>query len=121
LVIVDRFSKMKRAVPLERIDAETIAAAFLDRWVAAFGPSATVLSDSGPHFCSTFFQGVYSLLGVSNLYFTTYHRQTSGQVERYNGTIVGQLRTYVEDHQGRWDELVSMLTLAFRQPTAAEH
>ena len=30
LVIVDRFSKMTRANPLERIDAETIAAAFLD-------------------------------------------------------------------------------------------
>jgi len=26
---------------------------------------------------------------------------------------VGQLRTYVEDHQDRWDELVSMLTLAY--------
>jgi len=30
LVIVDRFSKMTRAIPLQRIDAETIAAAFLD-------------------------------------------------------------------------------------------
>jgi len=48
LVIVDRFSKMTRAIPLERIDAETIAAAFLDYWVAAYGPSATVLSDNGP-------------------------------------------------------------------------
>ena len=26
---------------------------------------------------------------------------------------MGQLRTYVEDHQDRWDELVSMLTLAY--------
>jgi len=30
LVIVDRFSKMTRAIPLQRIDAETTAAAFLD-------------------------------------------------------------------------------------------
>jgi len=30
LVIVDRFSKMTRAIPLEQIDAESIAAAFLD-------------------------------------------------------------------------------------------
>ena len=27
--------------------------------------------------------------------------------------MVGQLRTDVEDHQDRWDELVSMLTLAY--------
>jgi len=113
LVIVDRFSKMTRAIPLQRIDAETIAAAFLDHWVAAYGPPATVLSDNGPQFRSTFFQGVCSLLGVSNRYSTTYHPQTNGQVERYNRTIVGQLWTYVEDHQDRWDELVSMLTLAY--------
>jgi len=113
LVIVVRFSKMTRAIPLQRIDAETIAAAFLDTWVAAYGPPATVLSDNGPQFRSTFFQGVCSLLGISNRYSTTYHPQTNGQVERYNRTFVGQLRKYVEDHQDRWDELVSMLTLAY--------
>jgi len=47
-VIMDRFSKMTRAIPLDRIDAETVAAAFLDSWVAAYGPPATVLSDNGP-------------------------------------------------------------------------
>jgi len=88
-------------------------AAFLDHWVAAYGPPATVLSDNGPQFRSTYFQGVCSLLGISNLYSTTYHPQTNGQVERYNRTIVGQLRTYFEDHQDRWDELVSMVSLAF--------
>jgi len=76
LVIVDRFSKMTRAIPLQRIDAETIAAAFLDNWVAAYGPPATVLSDNGPKLRSTFFQGVCSLLGISNRYSTTYHPQT---------------------------------------------
>jgi len=113
LVVVDRFSKMTRAIPLERIDAETIAAAFLDYWVAAYGPPATVLSDNGPQFRSTFFQGVCSLLGISNRYSTTYHPQTNGQVERYNRTIVGPLRTYLGDHQDGWDELVAMLKLAY--------
>ena len=113
LVIVDRFSKMTRAIPLQRIDAETIAAAFLDNWVAAYGPSATMVSDDGPQVRSTFFQGVCSLLWVSHEYSTTYHPQTICQVERYNRTIVGQFGTYVEDHHNRWDELVSILTLAY--------
>jgi len=113
LVIVDRFSKISRAISLEHIDAETIAAAFLDYWVASYGPPATVLSDNGPQFRSQFFQGVFSLLGISKRYSTTYRPQTSGQVERYNQTIVGQLRTYVEDHQDRWEELVSVLTPAY--------
>ena len=58
LVIVERFCKLTRAIYLERIDAETIAAACLDYWVAAPGPPATVLSANGPQFRSTFFQGV---------------------------------------------------------------
>jgi len=89
--------------------------------VAAYGPPATVLSDNGPQFRSTFFQRVCSLLGISNRYSTTYHPQTNGQVERYNRTIVGQLRTYVEDHQDRWDEFVSMLTLAYNRRPQQSH
>jgi len=112
-VIVIRFSKMPRTIPLERIDAETIAAAFLDYWVVAYGPPATVLFDNDPRFRSTFFQGVCSLHGISDRYATTYHPQTNGKVERYNRAIVGQLRTYVEDHQYRRNELVSMLKLAY--------
>ena len=72
-----------------------------------------MLSDNGPQFRSTFFQGVYSFFGIFNRYSTSYHPQTNGQVERYNRTIVGRLRTYFEDLQDRWDELVSMLTLAY--------
>jgi len=37
----------------------------------------------------------------------------NGQVERYNRKIVGKPRTYVEDHQDQWDDLLSMLTLAY--------
>jgi len=81
--------------------------------VLDYGPSATVLSDNGPQFRSAFFQEVFSLFSISNRYCTTYHPQTNGQMERYNRTIMGQLRTYVEDHQDRWGELVSMLTLAY--------
>jgi len=93
LVVVDRCSKMTRAIPLERIDADTIAAAFLDYWVAAYGPPVTVLSDNGPQFRSTLFRGVFSLPGISNRYSTTYHPHVNGQVDRYNRTVVRQLRT----------------------------
>jgi len=48
VVIVDRFSKMTRAIPHEHIYAKTIATAFLDYWVAANGPPATLLCGYGP-------------------------------------------------------------------------
>jgi len=55
LVIVDRFSKIARAIPLQRIDAKAIAAALFDHGVAAYGPPSTMLSGNGPQFRSTLF------------------------------------------------------------------
>jgi len=52
-------------------------------------------------------------MGITNLYSTTYHHQTQGQGTRYNRTIVAQLKASVGDHQDTWDELVSVLTLAY--------
>jgi len=98
LVMVDRFSKLTRVVALPREDAETVASAFCDTWVASYGPPDTLLTDNGPQLTSKLFQGVFRLIGITNLYSTTYHPQTQGQVERYNRTIVAQLKVYVEDH-----------------------
>jgi len=42
-----------------------------------------------------FFQGVWSLLGISNRQSTTHHPETNDYVDCYNRTIMGQLRTYV--------------------------
>eukprot|EP00170_Pyropia_yezoensis_P000840 contig_3844_g842 len=36
-----------------------------------------------------------------------------GQVERYNRTIVAQFKAYVSEHQESWDDLVSVLRLAY--------
>ena len=113
LVIVDRFTKLTRVVPIPNQDAETVVSAFLDTWVASYGPPDTLLTDNGPQLTSVHFRGVVGMLGIRHITSTTYHPQTQGQVERYNRTIVAQLRTYIEDHQDRWDELVSVLTVAY--------
>ena len=113
LVMVDRFSKLTRVVEIRREDAETVASASCDIWVASYGPPDTLLTDNGPQLTSNLFQGIFRLMGIINLYSTTYHPQTQGQVEQYNRTIVAQLKAYVEDHQDTWDELVSVLTLAY--------
>jgi len=113
LVMVDRFSKLTRVVALPREDAETVASAFCDTWVASYGRPDALMMDNGPQLTSMLFQGVCRLMGFTNLCSTTYQSQTQGQVERYNRTIVAQLKAHVEDHQNTWDELVSVPTLAY--------
>jgi len=46
------------------------------------------LTDNKPQFSSLFFQSVWSLMGIRNLYMTTYHPQTNSPVERFNKTLV---------------------------------
>ena len=90
-----------------------MASAFCDTWVASYGPPDTLLTNNGPQLTSTLFHGVCRLMGITNLNSTTYHSQTQGQVEWCNRSFVAQLKAYVEDHQDTWDELVSVLTLAY--------
>ena len=95
LVITDRFSKLVRTVPLKRITASEIAKAFVHHWIFPYGPPVSELADSGKQFVSQLFQEICRILGVKNVFTTTCHPQTNGQVERFNRTILSALRHYV--------------------------
>ena len=102
LVISDRFTKLTQVVPLKRITAYDVAVAFVEHWVFKYGAPATLLSDNGSQFVAHFFRRVCNILQVHNVFTTTYHPQTNGQVERFNRTLAAMLRCYVEDNPGIW-------------------
>ena len=72
LVITDRFSKLVRTVPLKRITAAEIAKAFVHHWVFVYGPPLSVLEDNGKQFVSRLLQEVCRILGIRNVFTTTY-------------------------------------------------
>jgi len=113
LIIEDRFSQLIRGVPLAGITATDVSSALCRDWMSVHGPPDTVLKDNGPQFASLFFQGVCNLMGIRNLYTSAYHPQTNGQVERFDKTLVDMFMQYIEDHQDNWDDLVSVLALAY--------
>ena len=113
LVMTDRFTKLTQVVPMKKITAQHVAIAFVEHWVFKYGPPKTLLSDNGSNFASKFFQRMCSYIGVANMYTSTYHPQTNGQVERYNRKILAMLRNYVNEHQDDWNEYVTALTYAY--------
>jgi len=113
LVICDLFTKLTRAIPLREATALTVASAFIDTWVAAYGIPDSVLTENGPQIASVYYQGILGLLGKASNYTSPYHPQTNGQVERYNRALVRQLRCYVAEHQAEWDSHLSLLTTAY--------
>ena len=80
---------------------------------AVYGPPDTVLTDNRPQLVSLFFQGFCNLKGIRNLYTSTYHPQMNGQVELFNKTPVDMFMHNIQDHPYKWDELVSVLALAY--------
>ena len=113
LVVTDRLTKLTQVIPLRRIDVYTVAVAFVEHWIFNYGPPKTLISDNGKQFASKFFQAVCSLLGLSNIFTSTYHPQTDGQVELYNGTILEMLRNYVNEHQDERERYATALTYAY--------
>ena len=113
LVISCRFSKLTQLVPLRTITAYHVAVAFCTHWVFKYGPPRTLLSDNGPQFASRLFQSVCLELGTRNIFTSTYHPQTNGQVERFNRTFLSMVRNYVNDNQTDWDRYAGALSYAY--------
>ena len=90
-VISNGCSKLTDVVALRRIDAYTVAVAFVEARGFKYGPPRTLISDNGKQFAAKFFQAVCSLLGLMNIFTSTYNPRTNGQVERYNRTIPAML------------------------------
>nr|GEY79584.1 reverse transcriptase domain-containing protein [Tanacetum cinerariifolium] len=83
LVAVDYLSKWVEAMALPTNDARVVVK-FLKSLFSRFGTPKAIISDRGTHFCNDQFSRVMAKYGVTHRLSTTYHPQTSGQVEVTN-------------------------------------
>ena len=113
LVISDRYSKLVRTVPLKNIAAAHIAQAFVHHWVFVYGPPLKLLSDNGKQFTARFFQNICRILGIQNVFTTTYHPQANGQVGRFNRTLTSELLKYVGETPKGWDLFSDAVTFTY--------
>lgn len=60
------------------------------------------------------------IMGIENMYTSTYHPQTNGQTKRYNRKIMPMRRLYVSYHQRDWDQYILVLELAYIRQLMAE-
>nr|GEX07437.1 reverse transcriptase domain-containing protein [Tanacetum cinerariifolium] len=80
LVVGDYFSKWVEAKALPTNDARVVCK-FLKNLFARFVTPRAIISDRGKHFCNDQFAKVMLKYGVTHRLATSYHPQTSGQVE----------------------------------------
>ncbi|KAK3531883.1 hypothetical protein QTP70_034386 [Hemibagrus guttatus] len=107
LVVVDRFSKGCKLIPLKGLPSamQTAEALFLHVF-RNFGLPEDIVSDRGPQFTSRVWESLCARLGIGVSLSSGYHPQSNGQAERLNQEIGRFLRSYCSREQHRWSEFL---------------
>jgi len=87
LTLIDRFSRWPEAIPLPNIHAQTVAAAFVDNWVARYGTPAVITTNQGRQFEGGLFKALSNLLGSAKTRTSPYHPASNGLIERWHRTL----------------------------------
>jgi hypothetical protein len=117
MVVKDRLSKAVTLIPLEKIEADDVAWAFVREVYRLHGLPQTITSDRGTQFISDLWGRVCQLLGVQRNLSTAFHPQTDGLTERANSDIEVVARTYANYAQDNWATLTPILELMLNTRT----
>ncbi|GJY19644.1 reverse transcriptase domain-containing protein [Tanacetum coccineum] len=123
LVAVDYVSKWAEAQALPTNDARVVIT-FLKKLFCRFGMPKALISDRGTHFCNKIMEKTMKRYGVNHRFSTSYHPQTSGQVENTNRALKRILEKTVKDNPAIWsrklDDALWAFRTAYKTPTVEE-
>nr|GEZ64039.1 reverse transcriptase domain-containing protein [Tanacetum cinerariifolium] len=86
----------------------------LDKMLQRFGSPRAIISDRGTHFCNDQFAKFMLKYGVTHRLSTTYHPQTSGQVEVSNRGLKQILERTIGENRAFWSDKLDDALWAFR-------
>ena len=114
LTRVDYATRYPEAVPLKRIDTETVAEALVDIYSRLSVPEE-ILSDQGTQFISDCMKEVCRLLGVTQFTTTPYHPTCNGLVEKFNGMLKKMLKRLCNEKPKQWHRYINALLFVHRK------
>src|ERR1041385_7292564 len=95
-VVIYRLSKVAHFLPVhESITASQLADLYVSRIVSLHDVPLEINSDRGSLFTSLFWESFQNAMGTHLSFSTTFHPQSSGQVERVNQILEDMLRACV--------------------------
>ncbi|GJT72399.1 reverse transcriptase domain-containing protein [Tanacetum coccineum] len=113
LPIQNYVSKWAEAQALPTNDARVVIT-FLKKLFCHFGMPKALISDIGTHFYNKIMEKTMKIYGVNHRFSTSYHPQTSGQVENTNISLKRILEKTVKDNSAIWSRKLDDALWAFR-------
>lgn len=114
LVYVCTFSGWPEAFPCRTNQAKEVVKTLLREVIPRFGVPLGISSDRGPHFVAGIVQNVAKILGISWDLHTPWRPQSSGQVERMNQTLKGQIKKICQEAKMQWPQALPLALLRIR-------
>lgn len=114
LVSIDLATKYPDAVPLRRIDSDTIAEALLGIY-SRVGLPKEILHDQGTQFMSSVMKKFNQLLQIKSINTTPYNPKCNGSCEGFNKCLKQMLKRITEDQPEMWDRYLQPLLFAYRE------
>jgi hypothetical protein len=113
IVMVEAFTRYAVTVAVPNKEAETVANAYLTRWVNYFGPAKYLNSDRGET-NADFVKNVCQILGTVKSASPIYRPQAEGCVEGLNRVIMNLLRHELAGaDESYWDVYLGLVTLTY--------
>ena len=114
LTVVDFSTRYPEAFALRSQTAEEVANALILMF-SRVGIPDEIVSDQGTNFMSELMKQLCNCLNINKIRATPYHPQTSGLVERWNGSLKSMLRKFVHNEPKTWDEMLPYVLFAYRE------
>lgn len=114
LIITEYITKFPWVVPITSKDAIEIAR-HIFHYNSIFGPVKGLLSDEGNEFFNLLVNTMLELFGIKHIITSTYHPQTNGLTEKFNGTLIKMLRTHAEENPTNWHLCLDLVVMAYRK------
>lgn len=94
-------------VPLPNQTSETIAEAFVDRFICVLGAPKAILTDQGRNFISDLMKKVAKIFRIRKFRTTAFHPQSNGSLERSHHALGEYLKQYANE-QKQWDRWIGL-------------
>ena len=113
LVVMDHFTRYAQTYATRNKSARTVAQKLYNDFILRFGFPLKIHHDQGGEFENRLHQELEKLWGVEHSCTTPYHPQGNGQVERFNWTLMGMLRTLPATQRSRWADNLNQVVHAY--------